>query len=132
LHKASAQVRSFRLHLRTGHTLTELAHAINPIVRGWAERLTPGSVGAGGATPPATRPGNSNLGDVARIDKSAGTVARYAREAGGRVAAGLLASPTCGVVQGVKWPPKMSELPNVDGQTALGAGLAMGLPSASD
>jgi hypothetical protein len=24
-----------RLHLRTGHTLTELAHAINPIVRGW-------------------------------------------------------------------------------------------------
>jgi hypothetical protein len=36
------------------------------------------------------------------------------------------------VVQGVKWPLKMSELPNVDGQTALGAGLAMGLPSASD
>ncbi len=35
LHKASAQVRSWRLHLRTGHTLTELAHAINPIVRGW-------------------------------------------------------------------------------------------------
>jgi RNA-directed DNA polymerase len=24
-----------RLHLRTGHTLTELAHTINPIVRGW-------------------------------------------------------------------------------------------------
>ncbi len=35
LHKASAQVRSFRLHQRTGHTLTELAHASNPIVRGW-------------------------------------------------------------------------------------------------
>jgi len=35
LRKASAQVRSIRPHLRTGHTLTELAHAINPIVRGW-------------------------------------------------------------------------------------------------
>jgi RNA-directed DNA polymerase len=37
LRKASAQVRSFRIHLRTGHTLTELAHAINPIVRGWMQ-----------------------------------------------------------------------------------------------
>jgi group II intron reverse transcriptase/maturase len=37
LHKASAQVRSWRLHLRTGHTLPELAHVINPIVRGWMQ-----------------------------------------------------------------------------------------------
>jgi hypothetical protein len=37
LHKASAQVRSWRLHLRIGHTLIELAHAINPIVRGWMQ-----------------------------------------------------------------------------------------------
>src|SRR6266536_1223201 len=37
LHKASAQVRSFRLHRRTGHTLPELAHVINPIVRGWLQ-----------------------------------------------------------------------------------------------
>jgi RNA-directed DNA polymerase len=37
LHKVSAQVRSWRVHLRTGHTLTELAHAINPIVRGWMQ-----------------------------------------------------------------------------------------------
>ncbi len=36
------------------------------------------------------------------------------------------------VTQGVKWPPKMSELPKVDGQTELGAGLAIGLPSARD
>jgi hypothetical protein len=37
LYKASAQVRSWRLHRRTGHTFTELAHAINPIVRGWMQ-----------------------------------------------------------------------------------------------
>ena len=37
LHKASAQVRSFRLHRRTGHTLPELAHVINPTVRGWLQ-----------------------------------------------------------------------------------------------
>ena len=37
VHKASAQVRSWRLHRRTGHSLTELAHAINPIVRGWMQ-----------------------------------------------------------------------------------------------
>jgi len=35
LNKVSAQVRSWRIHLRTGHTLTKLAHAINPVVRGW-------------------------------------------------------------------------------------------------
>jgi len=35
LNKVSGEVRRWRLHLRTGHTLTELAHASNPIVRGW-------------------------------------------------------------------------------------------------
>ena len=29
------QIRSWRLHLRSGSTLGDLAQAINPIVRGW-------------------------------------------------------------------------------------------------
>jgi RNA-directed DNA polymerase len=33
--KISAEVRSWRLHRRTGHTFTDLARMINPIVRGW-------------------------------------------------------------------------------------------------
>jgi RNA-directed DNA polymerase len=37
LKKISGQVRSWRLHLRTGHTFTELARKINPIVRGWLQ-----------------------------------------------------------------------------------------------
>jgi len=35
LKKISAQVRSWRLHRRTGRTATELARLINPAVRGW-------------------------------------------------------------------------------------------------
>ncbi len=35
LTKMSREVRRWRLHLRTGHTLAELARKINPIVRGW-------------------------------------------------------------------------------------------------
>lgn len=37
LKRLGAQVRSWRLHLRTGHTLTDLARRINPIVRGWMQ-----------------------------------------------------------------------------------------------
>jgi RNA-directed DNA polymerase len=37
LNKMSAEVRSWRLHLRTGHTLAEVARRINPIVRGWLQ-----------------------------------------------------------------------------------------------
>src|SRR5262249_273351 len=37
LHKMSRDVRRWRLHLRTGHTLTDLARVINPIVRGWMQ-----------------------------------------------------------------------------------------------
>ena len=37
LKRLSAEVRSWRLHLRTGHTLAELARVINPIVRGWMQ-----------------------------------------------------------------------------------------------
>ena len=33
----SGEVRRWRLHLRTGHTLGELARKINPIVRGWMQ-----------------------------------------------------------------------------------------------
>lgn len=33
----SAQVRSWRLHLRTGQALTDLARAVNPTVRGWMQ-----------------------------------------------------------------------------------------------
>ena len=35
LNKMSSEVRRWRLHLLTGHTLDELARNINPIVRGW-------------------------------------------------------------------------------------------------
>jgi group II intron reverse transcriptase/maturase len=35
LNKISAEVRSWRLHLRTGHTFSDLARRINPIVAGW-------------------------------------------------------------------------------------------------
>jgi group II intron reverse transcriptase/maturase len=35
LNKMSREVRRWRLHLLTGHTLAELARKINPIVRGW-------------------------------------------------------------------------------------------------
>jgi RNA-directed DNA polymerase len=37
LKRLGAEVRSWRLHLRTGHTFAELARAINPIVRGWMQ-----------------------------------------------------------------------------------------------
>jgi len=35
LNKMSREVRRWRLHLLTGHTLADLAQKINPIVRGW-------------------------------------------------------------------------------------------------
>ena len=35
LKKISQQVRSWRLHRRTGHTAADLARMINPVVRGW-------------------------------------------------------------------------------------------------
>jgi RNA-directed DNA polymerase len=37
LKKMSAQVRSWRLHLRTWHTIGSLAREINPVVRGWMQ-----------------------------------------------------------------------------------------------
>jgi hypothetical protein len=37
LTKISGEVRSWRLHLRTHHTLGELVRRINPIVRGWLQ-----------------------------------------------------------------------------------------------
>jgi group II intron reverse transcriptase/maturase len=37
LKKISAQVRSWRIHRRTGRTISDLARAINPIVRGWLQ-----------------------------------------------------------------------------------------------
>ena len=37
LTKVSAQVRRWRLHVHTGHTLAELARTVNPIVRGWLQ-----------------------------------------------------------------------------------------------
>ena len=37
MNNISAQVRSWRLHLRTGHSLEDLAREINPIVRGWMQ-----------------------------------------------------------------------------------------------
>jgi RNA-directed DNA polymerase len=37
LTRVSAQVRRWRLHVHTGHTLAELARQINPIVRGWMQ-----------------------------------------------------------------------------------------------
>ncbi len=37
LKRISAEVRSWRLHHRTGHTFADLARWINPIVRGWMQ-----------------------------------------------------------------------------------------------
>jgi RNA-directed DNA polymerase len=37
LKRISAEVRSWRLHHRTGHTFSELARRINPVVRGWMQ-----------------------------------------------------------------------------------------------
>lgn len=37
LKKASREVRRWRLHRQTGHTLAELARQINPVVRGWMQ-----------------------------------------------------------------------------------------------
>jgi RNA-directed DNA polymerase len=37
LNKISAAVRSWRLHLRTGHTFKDFARHINPIVAGWMQ-----------------------------------------------------------------------------------------------
>jgi len=37
LKQVSRTIRRWRLHLRTGHTLAELAVKINPIVRGWMQ-----------------------------------------------------------------------------------------------
>ncbi|WP_196443787.1 group II intron maturase-specific domain-containing protein [Planomonospora sp. ID67723] len=37
LKKISVQVRRWRLHRRVGHSLAELARAINPIVGGWMQ-----------------------------------------------------------------------------------------------
>jgi RNA-directed DNA polymerase len=37
LKRIGAEVRSWRLHLRTGHTLKDLARRINPIVAGWMQ-----------------------------------------------------------------------------------------------
>jgi RNA-directed DNA polymerase len=35
--KMNAQVKSWRLHTRTGHTMGEIARAINPVIRGWMQ-----------------------------------------------------------------------------------------------
>jgi len=35
--KVSGQIRRWRLHLRTGHSIGELAREINPVVRGWMQ-----------------------------------------------------------------------------------------------
>ncbi len=37
LNRINAEVRTWRLHNRTGHDLVELARSINPIVRGWMQ-----------------------------------------------------------------------------------------------
>ncbi|MFF0109481.1 group II intron reverse transcriptase/maturase [Streptomyces hirsutus] len=37
LKKMGAEVRSWRIHRRTGHTFAQLARFINPIVRGWIQ-----------------------------------------------------------------------------------------------
>ncbi|MCA1606143.1 MAG: group II intron reverse transcriptase/maturase [Acidobacteria bacterium] len=37
LNRINAEVRSWRLHLRTGHTFKDLARRINPIVAGWMQ-----------------------------------------------------------------------------------------------
>jgi RNA-directed DNA polymerase len=35
--KMNAQVKSWRLHTRTGHSMGEIADAINPVIRGWMQ-----------------------------------------------------------------------------------------------
>jgi hypothetical protein len=35
--RVSGQIRRWRLHQRTGHSIGELAREINPIVRGWMQ-----------------------------------------------------------------------------------------------
>lgn len=35
--KMSAQVKSWRLHTRTGHKIGEIARAVNPVIRGWMQ-----------------------------------------------------------------------------------------------
>jgi RNA-directed DNA polymerase len=35
--KMSAQVKSWRLHALTGHTIGEIARAVNPVIRGWMQ-----------------------------------------------------------------------------------------------
>ena len=37
LNRISAEVRSWRLHLRTGHSFKDLARRINPVVAGWMQ-----------------------------------------------------------------------------------------------
>jgi RNA-directed DNA polymerase len=37
LKRMSSEVRSWRIHVRTGHTFAELAREINPVVRGWMQ-----------------------------------------------------------------------------------------------
>ncbi|MEU2744589.1 group II intron reverse transcriptase/maturase [Streptomyces sp. NPDC007095] len=37
LNRISREVRSWRIHLRTGHTFAEIARQINPVVRGWMQ-----------------------------------------------------------------------------------------------
>ena len=35
--KMSGKVKSWRLHTLTGHTMDEIAHAVNPVIRGWMQ-----------------------------------------------------------------------------------------------
>jgi Group II intron, maturase-specific domain len=35
--KMSAKVKSWRLHALTGHTIGEIARAVNPVIRGWMQ-----------------------------------------------------------------------------------------------
>ena len=35
--KMSEKVKSWRLHTLTGHTMDEIAHAVNPVIRGWMQ-----------------------------------------------------------------------------------------------
>ncbi len=37
LKKISGELRQWQIHHRTGHTMGELAHRINPVVRGWMQ-----------------------------------------------------------------------------------------------
>ena len=51
--KMSAEVRRWRLHLRTWHTMGSLAREINPVVRGWMQSSAPrgAAVADGGERP---------------------------------------------------------------------------------